>query len=214
MQSVIQKKSYNSVQIFWLNKDLVEQRLNASVERLVRANPEVEKIVLFGSLAEGRGVTGSDIDVLIIVDDCQDKFINRSLKYVSFFSDVGLGADIFVYTKDEVAKGIPVAETALKQGKVLFERIKTKIFSSKILIREKNMTLKWIECWRTAGPELEMVKHEEIRKANTAHAIRLLDDAFNSAILQYRLKPYSGLVEQQRLFKKLFQRGHREHRKN
>lgn len=65
---------------------------------------------------------------------------------------------------------------------------------------EKKLTLKWIECWRKAGPELERLRREDIRNADTASAINILDDAFESAILHFPPRQDSGLVEQQRLF--------------
>lgn len=65
---------------------------------------------------------------------------------------------------------------------------------------EKKLTLKWIECWRKAGPELEKLRREDIKNADTAWAIDILDDAFESAILHFSAREGSGLVEQQRLF--------------
>ena len=61
----------------------------------------------------------------------------------------------------------------------------------------------WIESWRAAGPELEAMRREKIRKADTTRSILNLDDAFRSAILTQNLKDSSGMVEQQKLFKLL-----------
>ena len=71
---------------------------------------------------------------------------------------------------------------------------------------QKAITLKWIECWREAAPELELLHREKIRQADTTQSILNLDDAFQSAISKRSSNPYSGLVEQQKLFMELFQR--------
>ena len=63
--------------------------------------------------------------------------------------------------------------------------------------------LAWIESWRVAGPELELMRREKIRKADTTRSILNLDDAFRSAILQQKLNDSSGLVEQQKMFRLL-----------
>ncbi len=65
---------------------------------------------------------------------------------------------------------------------------------------EKQLTLRWIECWRRAGPELERIRAEEIRATDTARSIQILDDAFESAIRLNPPQATSGLIEQQRLF--------------
>lgn len=66
---------------------------------------------------------------------------------------------------------------------------------------ERENTLKWIRAWEKAGPELERMRREDIRNADTCAAIEILDDAFESALLHFPLRQDSGLVEQQRLFR-------------
>jgi hypothetical protein len=56
----------SSVTVFWLDTDLVRERLRAVVERLAE-NPNVLRVILFGSFAEGRAVPGSDLDVMIVL---------------------------------------------------------------------------------------------------------------------------------------------------
>lgn len=65
---------------------------------------------------------------------------------------------------------------------------------------ERTLALKWIECWRRAAPELERMRRERIRNADTGSAIELLQGAYESAIAMWALRRDSGLVEQQRLF--------------
>lgn len=123
MQSVIQKKSYNSVKVFWLNKELLQHTINEAVKNLIREHPQVEKVVLFGSVAENRGTPASDMDILIVVSDSKERFFERGLTFEKYFRGIGLGTDIFVYTLKELKDGnIPLVNTAFKRGKVLFER--------------------------------------------------------------------------------------------
>jgi hypothetical protein len=66
---------------------------------------------------------------------------------------------------------------------------------------EKAQTRAWLRNWETLGPILEEVRRQSIRKAQTAAAIAAFDGAFETALRDLPPKPYSGLVEQQRLFK-------------
>ena len=122
MPSVIQKKSYNSVQVFWLNKTLLEKKMLDAVKELQANCPDVQKVVVFGSVADSRETVSSDIDILIVVKESSERFLDRPLRFNYFFEDVALTLDLFVYTQAEIERGtIPLANTALKKGKVLFE---------------------------------------------------------------------------------------------
>ena len=68
---------------------------------------------------------------------------------------------------------------------------------------EKENILKWINCWKEAGPVLEQERRERIRNTDTALAVNALNDAFESAIAHHPSRKHSGLVEQQRLFSRL-----------
>ena len=121
MRSVIQKKSYNSVKVFYLDKNLLEEKIKEGIKKIIRECKEVEKIVIFGSFAKNRMTVSSDIDILIIVNSSSEKFLDRPLKYKKYFN-LGIDVDIFVYTVEEIKKGIPLVETALKDGKNVFEK--------------------------------------------------------------------------------------------
>jgi len=123
MQSVIQKESYDSVKVFWLNKELLGVNINTAVKKLTARHPEVSRVILFGSAAEDKASVSSDIDILIVVRKSKHRFINRSMEFGKYFEEIGLGTDIFVYTQQELEKNsIPLAETAIKKGKILFIR--------------------------------------------------------------------------------------------
>jgi hypothetical protein len=61
----------------------------------------------------------------------------------------------------------------------------------------------WVEAWKRAAPELERMRCEEIRRADTESAIPVFDGLFESAIEANPPGPMCGLVEQQRLFGRL-----------
>lgn len=118
-RSAVREKSYGSVKTFWIDRDFINRQLAKAVDGL-RMNPEVMKIVLFGSFAEDRAVPGSDIDILIVLRSDSRKLINRIQDYLDAFSDIGIAADVFPFTVDELDN--PLARTALRTGNVLFER--------------------------------------------------------------------------------------------
>ena len=70
---------------------------------------------------------------------------------------------------------------------------------------EKTRARAWIQNWQELGPILERLRMETIRRADTAAAIEAFDLAYKSARLRCPQRLSSGLVEQQRWFK----RGHR-----
>lgn len=61
-------------------------------------------------------------------------------------------------------------------------------------------TQRWIDAWRRAAPELERIRREEIRMADTAAAIRSMDGLLSLISLERESIRTSGLVEQQRIF--------------
>ncbi len=124
-QSIIHKKSSGSVTIFWLDRKALLANIREAADTLSRERPEVSKIVLFGSAANGRAVPGSDADVMIVVRDLDVRLLDRPLAYVSYFEGVGVGVELFVYTERELAPAPPgIARTALKTGLTLFSRDK------------------------------------------------------------------------------------------
>ena len=61
----------------------------------------------------------------------------------------------------------------------------------------------WVERWKIVGPELDRMRRDEIRRANTQESIRLFDLAFKAALRNTPPRETSGLVEFQRLLRKL-----------
>lgn len=60
----------------------------------------------------------------------------------------------------------------------------------------------WVENWKITGKLLEKLRIDEMRKSDTYQSMLALNDAFNSAIANALIAESSGLVEQQKWFKK------------
>jgi hypothetical protein len=71
---------------------------------------------------------------------------------------------------------------------------------AEMTVEEKAHAKEWMEAWRRAGPELERMRIEDIRNANTQQSIPAFDGAFEGAVRDFPPTPTSGLVEQQRWF--------------
>jgi predicted nucleotidyltransferase len=104
---------------------VVEARvISAMAEQIAREfNPE--RVVLFGSHARGESGPGSDVDLLVVLDQVSDKrqaavAIRRSL------AKFGVAKDIIVTTREEIARRGDLVGTvlrpALREGRVLYER--------------------------------------------------------------------------------------------
>jgi hypothetical protein len=65
---------------------------------------------------------------------------------------------------------------------------------------EKKLTLRRIETWRHAGPELERIRRNEIRNADTQQAIKFFDGMVTEVLKTQPPRLTSGLVEQQAIF--------------
>jgi hypothetical protein len=67
---------------------------------------------------------------------------------------------------------------------------------------ERELMRRWVETWKRAGRELEMIRRREIETTDTRKAIKQLFGP--DAVLQEREpRTTSGLVEQQAWFAKL-----------
>jgi len=62
---------------------------------------------------------------------------------------------------------------------------------------------RWVQAWKTAGPELERIRRRELRQLDAYTAIALLCGPADYREAPRAPKPTSGLIEQQRVFRKL-----------
>jgi predicted nucleotidyltransferase len=119
MQSFIVEESLNSVKIFWLDQERLRAELTKTAQRAGSGDETIVKIILFGSLAENRGVPGSDADILIILKRATEPFLKRIEAWSAKFP-VDFPVELFPYTEEELHT--PLVQEALKKGITLFER--------------------------------------------------------------------------------------------
>ena len=118
--SVLRSTAHGSVRVSWLDTDEALRRLRRAAEALLRRRPEVLGVYLFGSLAEGRAVPGSDADVLVLLERSDRPPTERPLDLRSHFRDAGLPVDLFCYTPEEVLS-TPFAREAVARARTLAE---------------------------------------------------------------------------------------------
>jgi hypothetical protein len=61
----------------------------------------------------------------------------------------------------------------------------------------------WVETWQRAGPELDRIKRDELRRMRHEDVAHIIDALFEIGCQFAVPRTSSGLVEQQRLFGKL-----------
>lgn len=84
--------------------------------------PEIEKIIIFGSYAEGRRDLFTDLDLLIVMDSKKDILQRTADLYLKLQADVDM--DLLIYTPQEfkAANESGFLRQVLKTGRILYER--------------------------------------------------------------------------------------------
>jgi predicted nucleotidyltransferase len=103
---------------------VAEPRLAAVARRLVDTL-EPEQIYLFGSRARGDSEADSDYDLMIVVRASDLPPHHRAQVAHRALGDVGIAADILVWTRQEFDRFLPVAgslaATVLREGRLLYD---------------------------------------------------------------------------------------------
>jgi predicted nucleotidyltransferase len=94
------EKSSNSVKVVFADKDRVLRQLKGYVENLKRTRPEVQKVGLFGSYATDTFGPASDVDLLIILGQSSERFLDRIPGYLP--EDLSVSCDVFPYTREKI----------------------------------------------------------------------------------------------------------------
>jgi len=119
--SVVNSLCYNVP----MNRQRKLNQVLTNILETIISDYQPEKIILFGSLAEGQVGEWSDLD-LVIIKDTNDPFMKRS-EEIALLCMAPVGVDYLVYTPNEfeqmVAEKNPfIVEEIVKKGKVLYER--------------------------------------------------------------------------------------------
>lgn len=101
-----------------------ETHVAEAVERLVAAADPL-RIVVFGSVARGEAIPGSDLDLLVVMPDGIDRRETRlSLSWA--LRDLDVPKDVVVTTPEHAAyrrdSGWHIVGTALQEGRAVYER--------------------------------------------------------------------------------------------
>ena len=105
------------------HKAALKKWLRIIVRKLIE-DYKAEKIILFGSLVNGKIDDASDID-LVIVKQTKKRFLERGLE-VGMLCYAPIGVDYFVYTPGEfhqaASENMFFQQEVLAKGKVLYEK--------------------------------------------------------------------------------------------
>ncbi|HLB40433.1 MAG TPA: nucleotidyltransferase domain-containing protein [Candidatus Babeliales bacterium] len=104
---------------------VTQETLEEVKKRLIKAYNPVS-IYLFGSYAWGTPTEDSDLDLLIVVDQSQEKSYQRPLSGYDALFGMNIAKDIIVYTKaefDAAAENSTTLSFKVKQGgKLIYAR--------------------------------------------------------------------------------------------
>jgi len=100
MRSAVRVRSSGSVKIISLDVETVRSRLMQAARALKSEDSEVLSVWLFGSLARGDSLPGSDADLLIVLEKSDRPFRSRIDRYADRFA--GIGIDLFPVTVSEL----------------------------------------------------------------------------------------------------------------
>jgi len=90
--------------------------LQTITEKLQKAYSPLN-IYLFGSHAWGVPTAQSDVDLVVVVDESDEKPYRRATKGIRALRGLGIAKDILVYTKEEFSKLSEETDTLLYKVK-------------------------------------------------------------------------------------------------
>jgi len=103
----------------------VSMKLIREIAKRIAKEFDVEKIILFGSYANGIADENSDVDLLVVMNTDKRPIEQRYEIYRSL-TPIHFALDIIVRTEDEIKKRIPQGDWFLKEviesGKILYAR--------------------------------------------------------------------------------------------
>ena len=124
MQSEAQSRFLNTVKIAYFDRSEVRRALDEYVRLTTVNHPEVEEVVLFGSVVAGTPVPGSDVDLLLVLTSSDRPFRDRIPLFLP--SGFPVAMDVFPYTRDEITRmkdeRNSFIQGALREGLTLFKK--------------------------------------------------------------------------------------------
>jgi predicted nucleotidyltransferase len=89
--------------------------------QLLASNPRVLEVGLSGSLVRGDYGPGKDADLLVMLAADARWFVDCLPEYLRHFSGLGLAADVFPYTREDIAvmQDAGLVKSVLSERRVL-----------------------------------------------------------------------------------------------
>ena len=92
-------RSLNSSVLRWPDLKTVDRAVRSWADAIARLRPEVLRIGYFGSYARGDWGVGSDLDLIVIVDESELPFVRRGIGWDT--GSLPVPTDLLIYTAEE-----------------------------------------------------------------------------------------------------------------
>ena len=106
-----------------ISKEQFDEEIQNIVKQLINLY-KPEKVILFGSLAQGKINQGTDIDLFIIKSEVPEFGVDR-IRQLDTIIKYKFATDFIVYKPEEVEQrlklGDPFVKSILEEGKVLYD---------------------------------------------------------------------------------------------
>jgi hypothetical protein len=104
----------SSAEVRFLDYDRILSDLRQAVSKAKAEHPEIVKVLLFGSLVEGKWTAGSDADLVVVVRREFSDFLSSRVPYQIFTSSIP--TDSLVYSELEFDQMCRDPDTFLAQN--------------------------------------------------------------------------------------------------
>lgn len=98
-------RSLSSPVLKWPDAQVVDQAVRAWAAQVAAARRDIVRIGYFGSYARGDWGVGSDLDLLIVVEQCREPFERRAAEWNT--AELPVPADVLVFSRQEWEQSRP-----------------------------------------------------------------------------------------------------------
>ncbi len=104
--------------------EVTAEIISTMTDRIVKGFDPL-KVILFGSQARGDAGPDSDVDLLVVFQDVDDKR-KRTVAIRRALADIPVSKDVFITTPEEISRRGTLVGTvlrpALREGRTIYER--------------------------------------------------------------------------------------------
>jgi predicted nucleotidyltransferase len=90
------------VKVFWLDRERLLSLALAACGGLLKAHESVLRAGVFGSVATGRAVPGSDLDVLLVLSELRGPRHHAAAPFHEHFEHIAIGTEIHCATGEDL----------------------------------------------------------------------------------------------------------------